>query len=87
VSSARPPHWTARLIRTARDPFAVVLCCLAAISAAIGDVHSTAVIGLLVLVSCLLRFRQEQRSGQAASALAAVVAAAATAAVTRPRPR
>ena len=81
VTSARPPHWSWQLFRTARDPFAVVLSCLAAVSAVIGDLPGTAVIGSLVAVSCLLRLHQERRSGRAAAALQALVAA--TAAVTR----
>jgi Mg2+-importing ATPase len=81
VASARVPHWSVRLLRTLRDPFAVVLSCLAVVSAGVGDLRAAAVIGFLVAVSCLLRFHQERRSGRAAAALRALVAA--TAAVTR----
>jgi Mg2+-importing ATPase len=81
VASDGPQHWTAQLLRTLRDPFAVVLSGLAVVSAVAGDLGSTAVIGFLVAASCLLRFDQERRSTRAAAALRALVAA--TVAVTR----
>jgi len=78
VTSGRPAHWSVQLLQTARNPFVLVLLGLDAVSAAIGDLYSTTVIGFLVAVSCLLRFHQERQSGQAAAALRALVATTAT---------
>ncbi len=75
---AHAPHWAVRLLRTARDPFALVLLLLDAVCAIAGDLATTALIGFLVAVSCLLRFGQERRSAAATAALAAVAAATAT---------
>ena len=52
--------------------------CLAAVSAATGDLVGSAVITAMALVSCVLRFRQEYRSDRAAAALRAMVATTAT---------
>jgi P-type Mg2+ transporter len=78
VTSGRPVHWSVQLLQTARNPFALMLLGLDAVSAAIGDLYSTTVIGFLVAGSCLLRFHQERKSGQAAAALRALVATTAT---------
>jgi Mg2+-importing ATPase len=81
VPPGRPPSWLAHLRLALRDPFAVMLSCLAAVSAGIGDLRAAAVIGFLVVMSCLLRVQQERRSSGAAAALRVLVTA--TAAVTR----
>jgi Mg2+-importing ATPase len=78
VAFGQPPRWAWQLLRAARSPFVVVLLCLAGVSAALGNVYSVAVIGALVVVSCVLRVWQERRSGRAAAALRALVASTAT---------
>jgi P-type Mg2+ transporter len=61
-----------------RNPFVVILICLTAVSAATGDLAGAAVISVMIVASCLLRVRQEHRSGRAAAALRAMVATTAT---------
>jgi P-type Mg2+ transporter len=78
VSFGGPPHWAWQLLVAARNPFAVVLLCLAGVSAVLGNTYSVAVISVLVTVSCVLRVWQERRSGRAAAALRALVASTAT---------
>ncbi len=78
VAFGRPPSWSRQLLAAARNPFAVVLLCLAGVSAALGNAYSVAVISVLVVVSCLVRVWQERRSGRAAAALRALVARTAT---------
>lgn len=78
VSWARPPRWSVRLLATVRNPFVVLLGCLAAVSVVTGDLGGSAVITAMVVISCVLRFRQERRSDRAAAALRAMVAATAT---------
>jgi Mg2+-importing ATPase len=78
VAFMPPPHWARQLLRAARNPFVVVLVCLAGVSAALGNSYSVAVISALIIVSCGLRAWQERRSGRAAAALRALVATTAT---------
>lgn len=60
------------------DPFNLLLSLLAAVSWATGDHKATTVIGCMVVLSTLIRFVQERRSGQAADALKAMVGSRAT---------
>ena len=63
----------------------MLLIGLDAVSLAIGSGNSAAVISVLILLSILIRFRQERRGGRAAAALNDLVAATATV-VRRARP-
>ena len=78
LARGQPPGWAAQLSGAARDPFVLVLLGLDAVSAAIGNGYSAAVITVLVALSCLLRFCQERRAGRAAAALRDLVSATAT---------
>ncbi|HOY01740.1 MAG TPA: cation-transporting P-type ATPase, partial [Zoogloea sp.] len=60
------------------DPFNLLLSLLAAVSWATGDHKASTVIGCMVVLSTLIRFVQERRSGQAADALKAMVGSKAT---------
>ena len=73
-----PPGWAAQLVRAARDPFVMLLIGLDAVSLAIRSGDSAVVISVLILLSILIRFRQERRGGRAAAALNDLVAATAT---------
>ncbi len=72
------PGWGARALAAARNPFVVILIGLTAVSTATGDLGGAAVIAAMVLISCLLRVRQEYRSDRAAAALRAMVATTVT---------
>jgi len=72
------PGWGTRALTAARNPFVVILIVLTAISTATGDLGGAAVIAAMVVISCLLRVRQEYRSDRAAAALRAMVATTAT---------
>jgi P-type Mg2+ transporter len=78
VAFGRPPRWARQLLGAAHNPFVLVLLGLAGVSAAVGNTYSVAVISVLVIVACVLRVRQERRSGRAAAALRALVASTAT---------
>ena len=60
------------------DPFNLLLSLLSAVSWATGDHKASTVIGCMVVLSTLIRFVQERRSGQAADALKAMVGSKAT---------
>ncbi len=60
------------------DPFNLLLSLLAAVSWVTGDHKASTVIGCMVVLSTLIRFVQERRSGQAADALKAMVGSKAT---------
>ncbi len=92
LALGRPPHWSRRVLTAARNPFVLILICLTAVSAATGDLDGAVVITTMVVISCVLRVRQEYRSGVAAAALRAMVATTATvvrraSATSRPRAR
>ncbi|MBV7699428.1 magnesium-translocating P-type ATPase [Streptomyces sp. TRM70350] len=74
VAQQRVPHWTLQLVTSFRNPFIVVLACLAVVMY-ISDPDDPGVLILttMVLVSGLLRFWQEYRSGRSARALTALV--------------
>ena len=71
-------RWGTRVLAAVRNPFVVILIILAAVSAATGDLGGAAVITAMVVISCLLRIRQEYRSDRTAAALRAMVATTAT---------
>jgi Mg2+-importing ATPase len=78
VAFGEPPRRARQLLAAVRNPFTVVLLCLAGVSAALGNAYSVAVISILVMTSCALRVWQERRSGRAAAALRTLVASTAT---------
>ncbi len=73
-----PPGWAAQLARAGRDPFVLLLLGLVAVSVGVGSGDSAAVISVLVILSVLIRLRQERRGGRAAAALNDLVAVTAT---------
>ncbi len=78
VAVGGQPRWTARALAAVRNPFVVILIILTAVSTATGDLGGALVITVMVVISCVLRVRQEYRSDRAAAALRALVAATAT---------
>ncbi|MFP1915604.1 magnesium-translocating P-type ATPase [Lonsdalea quercina] len=70
--------WWLHLWRCYRNPFNLLLTLLALISYATEDLTAALVIGLMVLISTLLHFIQEARSGKAADTLKAMVSNTAT---------
>ncbi|MGD0374274.1 MAG: magnesium-translocating P-type ATPase [Streptosporangiaceae bacterium] len=78
LAVGRLPHWGRRVLTAARNPFVVILICLTVVSAATGDLDGAVVITAMVVISCVLRVRQEYRSDLAAAALRAMVATTAT---------
>ncbi|WP_374244183.1 magnesium-translocating P-type ATPase [Zoogloea sp.] len=78
VSHERPLPGLVHLWHCYIDPFNLLLSVLAAVSWYSGDLKATAVIGCMVVLSTLIRFAQERRSGQAADALKAMVSSTAT---------
>lgn len=65
--------WWRHLWRCYRNPFNLLLTLLGLISYATEDLTAALVIALMVLISTLLNFIQEARSGKAADALKAMV--------------
>ena len=78
VAIGSPPHWVARVLTAVRNPFVVILICLTVVSGVTGDLAGAAVITAMVVISCMLRVRQEYRSDLAAAALRGMVATTAT---------
>jgi len=78
IAVGRQPRWGTRLLTAVRNPFVVILIILTTVSAATGDLAGAAVIAAMVVISCLVRLRQECRSDRAAAALRAMVATTAT---------
>ncbi|MFD7862030.1 magnesium-translocating P-type ATPase [Streptomyces sp. NPDC059783] len=74
----RPVARPTRFLRTLRDPFTSVLLCLGLVSALVSSWGTSAVIAVLVVVSCLLRSTQEHRADRATAALRELVATTAT---------
>jgi Mg2+-importing ATPase len=85
VAHEKPPRWYVQLLHAFRNPFIILLLILAILSFLTEDFKATVVMSVMVLVSVLLRFVQEYRSGKAAEKLKALVSTTAT--VRRPDPR
>lgn len=75
---SRPGHWAGHLLRTAANPFVLILAGLSLVSAITRDGRSAVLIAFLAVLSCALRFHQEHRSDRAAAALRAMVTTTAT---------
>ena len=78
VAHEKPPAWYAQLGHAFANPFNLLLTTLAVVSGLTGDQEAVIVIGLMVLVSTILRFIQEFRSTQSAEALRKLVSTSAT---------
>ncbi|WP_406089227.1 magnesium-translocating P-type ATPase [Streptomyces sp. NBC_01013] len=78
LTARRPVPWPRRFLRALRDPFTSVLLCLGLVSALVGAWGTAAVTSVLVVVSCLLRSREEHRADRATAALHELVATTAT---------
>jgi len=78
VAGADGPHWTTRLLRCLRSPFVGLLLGLDLVLALTANLAGALTVGVMVLVSVLLRFAQEYRSDLAAKRLRALVATTAT---------
>jgi P-type Mg2+ transporter len=78
ITAGAQPGSAARVLAAIRNPFVVILIILTAVSTATGDLGGAAVIAAMIVISCLLRIRQEHRSDRAAAALRAMVATTAT---------
>ncbi len=73
IAHEKPPAWYLQLLRAFANPFNLLLTTLAVVSGFTGDREAVVVIGIMVVVSTLLRFFQEYRSTQSAEALRALV--------------
>ncbi|MFM1987461.1 MAG: magnesium-translocating P-type ATPase [Pseudomonadota bacterium] len=73
VDREPPMPWWLHLWHCYRDPFNLLLTALAAVSFLTEDAKATVVIGAMVVLSTVIRFVQEHRSGRAADALKARV--------------
>ena len=78
IPAEQPSPWWADLWRCYRNPFNLLLTLLGIISYATEDLFAAGVIVLMVAISTLLNFIQENRSGKAADALKAMVSNTAT---------
>lgn len=78
VAAENPPAWCRMLLRNLRNPFVVVLMLLGAVSRTTGDLRAGIVVGVMVVVSVLMRFVSEYRSTLAAEALRTMVRTTAT---------
>jgi Mg2+-importing ATPase len=78
VATENPPAWYRMLLRNLRNPFVVVLMLLGAVSLTTGDLRAGVVVGVMVVVSVLMRFVSEYRSTLAAEALRTMVRTTAT---------
>ncbi|HEX4468711.1 MAG TPA: magnesium-translocating P-type ATPase, partial [Gemmatimonadaceae bacterium] len=78
VAHEKPPAWYAQLGHAFANPFNLLLTTLAVVSGFTGDEEAVIVIGLMVVVSTVLRFIQEFRSTQSAEALRKLVRTSAT---------
>ncbi len=78
IAEEKPTHWFVQLLKAGNNPFIYLLMVLGGVSYATGDLRAALVMGVMILVSVLLRFYQELRSSQAANALKAMVSSTAT---------
>ncbi|MDR0775305.1 MAG: magnesium-translocating P-type ATPase [Azonexus sp.] len=78
VDHEKPLSWRQHLWLSYRNPFNLLLTLLAAISWLTDDMTATVVIGIMVVLSTLLRFWQEAKANKAADALKAMVSNTAT---------
>jgi Mg2+-importing ATPase len=82
VAADRPRRWYVQLILTFKTPFDLLLLTLATVSVLTDDYRAAVVIAGMVILSGMMRFVQEFRSGKAVEKLRALVHTTAT--VSRP---
>ncbi len=73
VAHEKPLPWYRQVGHAFANPFNLLVTTLAVVSGLTGDMQAVVVIGLMVLLSTILRFAQESRSTKAAEALRALV--------------
>ena len=78
VAQERQMHWALRLLLTFCDPLSILLMILAVISSITGDPATAVIIGVIVLLSVLMRFFQETRADAAVAKLKAMINITAT---------
>jgi P-type Mg2+ transporter len=80
VARERVPHWSLQLAASFKNPFILILSALAAISLIVepDELRGPVIIGVMIVISVVLRFSQEFRSARAAEALKAMVRTTAT---------
>ena len=69
AASDKPVHWPTHLWHAWNSPFNYILLVIATLSWVTGDVRVVTVIAVMIVLSTLLPFTQELRSGNAAAAL------------------
>jgi Mg2+-importing ATPase len=78
VAHEKGSPWYAQLAHAFANPFNVLVTTLAVVSGVTGDREAVVIIGLMVLLSTVLRFVQEFRSTKSAEALRKLVRTSAT---------
>jgi len=73
VATEKRKQWYHILFKNAKDPLSFLLLALGVISALTGDVKATSLIGIMLVMSIVLRFIQEMRADKAAEQLKAMV--------------
>ncbi|MGL6178530.1 MAG: magnesium-translocating P-type ATPase [Tannerellaceae bacterium] len=73
VSHDKEKPWYVQLIHAFNNPFNLVLFILAAVSLSTGDREGVLIIVVMVLLSVVIKFTQEYKSGKSAAALRALV--------------
>jgi P-type Mg2+ transporter len=78
IAQEKPPSLLREFLERAANPLNALLATLAAASWLLGDVHSSVVVLLIVLLATLMAFVQEHRSNDAAARLRSMVTSMAT---------
>jgi len=78
ITGSGAPGRGARLLRTATNPFVLILLALGGVSAILGAFGAASVISVMVAVSCWLQVRQEHRFDRVAATLRAMVSTTTT---------
>lgn len=78
ISREKPPAWYLMILNNIRNPFILVLISLGVVSYLTEDMRATIVVGIMVVLSVLMRFIQEYRSSRAAETLREMVRTKAT---------
>ena len=76
-ASARKPSVLSDLFQRVKDPLVIQLLVISVVALAMGDVRSSAVVALMLMLSVVLAYVQEQRSIRAAEQLKKLVQASA----------
>ncbi|MCO5973581.1 magnesium-translocating P-type ATPase [Actinoallomurus sp. WRP6H-15] len=73
IAASAASRRSARVLHALTNPFVGILLVLGGVSAALGAIGAATVIGVMVLISCWLQARQEQRFDRVADTLRAMV--------------